>query len=177
MRRLFNLITTIALLFLFAITEPAIAAEPIPESQQKTYDRIATLRDEAFGATNQGKFGEAEVFWTELIELLPDNPALISNRGNSRVSQGKLESAIEDFNQAIVLSPESSDPYLNRGAAYEGLEKFEEAIADYNHVIELDPNDAAAYNNRGNARGGLRTPEHFGSVVREMRQKVTGFLF
>ena len=88
MRRLFNLITTIALLCLFAIIQPALAAEPTSESPSKeTYDRIATLRDQAFGATNQGRFGEAEVFWTELIELMPDNPALISNRGNSRVSQ------------------------------------------------------------------------------------------
>ena len=39
MRRLFNLITTIALLCLFAITQPAIAAEPQSESPLKEIGR------------------------------------------------------------------------------------------------------------------------------------------
>jgi tetratricopeptide (TPR) repeat protein len=113
------------------------------------------LAQKAFAATDAGNFSQAEAYWSQLIETFPMNPAVWSNRGNSRVSQNRLDAAIADFNQAISLAPEATDPYLNRGAALEGLGKFKEAIADYNRVLELDPQDAMAYNNRGNAEAGL----------------------
>ncbi|MFM7426243.1 MAG: tetratricopeptide repeat protein [Elainella sp.] len=132
-----------------ASSEPP-AAEAI-EAQAKL---IETLRLRAFDATNRGDFSGAETYWTQLLEQLPQEAAIWSNRGNARVSQRKLEEAIADYEQAIQLAPDAPDPYLNRGAALEGLGRWQEAIADYNHVLELDPNDPAAYNNRGNAEAG-----------------------
>ncbi|MBD1911517.1 tetratricopeptide repeat protein [Leptolyngbya sp. FACHB-8] len=118
-------------------------------------EALGDLRQKAFNATNKGDFATAETYWTQILEKLPDNAAVLSNRGNSRVSQNKLEAAIEDYNRAIELMPEAPDPYLNRGAALEGLQQWNAAIADYNQVLALDPNDPAAYNNRGNAEAGL----------------------
>jgi len=118
-------------------------------------ESLSKLREQAFAATNSGDFAIAEDYWTQILDLIPDNPAVWSNRGNSRVSQNKLELAIADFNQAIELAPDAPDPYLNRGTALEGLGQWTAAIADYNRVLAIDPNDAAAYNNRGNAEAGL----------------------
>ena len=109
----------------------------------------------AFEATEKGDFSQAESYWTALIQEFPQNPAVWSNRGNSRVSQNKLALAIADFDQAIKLAPDQPDPYLNRGAALEGQGKYEAAIADYNQVLAIDPQDPLAYNNRGNAEGAL----------------------
>lgn len=116
---------------------------------------LEELRSQAFAATNSGDFSTAEQYWTKLIEQLPEEPAIWSNRGNARVSQNKLEEAIADYDRAIALAPEAPDPYLNRGTALEGLGRWEEAIADYNRVLELDPQDPAAFNNRGNAEAGM----------------------
>jgi tetratricopeptide (TPR) repeat protein len=159
MRVVFSL-ATIILLWTGAIApcfaQPLVHAPSLvatlPESAPPS---LEDLRFNAFAATNEGNFATAETYWTQLIEQLPDNAALWSNRGNSRVSQHKLQEAIADYNKAIELAPDAPDPYLNRGAAFEGLGKFEAAIADYNHVLELDPNDPAAYNNRGNAKAGM----------------------
>ncbi|MBD3882736.1 tetratricopeptide repeat protein [Phormidium tenue FACHB-886] len=126
---------------------PSIAAAPAAYSLEE-------LRSQAFAATNAGDFATAEHFWTQLLEQLPKEPAIWSNRGNARVSQNKLPAAIEDYNKAIELAPDAPDPYLNRGTALEGLKQWQAAIDDYNHVLQLDPNDAAAYNNRGNAEAG-----------------------
>jgi tetratricopeptide (TPR) repeat protein len=117
-------------------------------------DSIEALRLQAFDATNRGDFANAEIVWTKLLDQLPQEAAIWSNRGNARVSQNKLEAAIADYEQAMELAPTAPDPYLNRGAALEGLGRWQDAIADYNHVLELDPNDPAAYNNRGNAEAG-----------------------
>ncbi|MEO1146543.1 MAG: tetratricopeptide repeat protein [Cyanobacteria bacterium J06638_22] len=132
---------------------PTLAAEQ-SDALSVDLEALGALRQKAFNATNAGQFAEAEGYWTEILEVLPDNAAVLSNRGNSRVSQNKLELAIADYNEAIRLMPEAPDPYLNRGAAWEGLQEWEKAIADYNHVLELDPKDPAAYNNRGNAEAG-----------------------
>ena len=115
---------------------------------------LSELKGKAFSATNDGNFAAAETYWTELLEQMPNEPAIWSNRGNARVSQNKLEAAIKDYDRAIELAPDAPDPYLNRGTALEGLTRWDEAIADYNHVLQLDANDPAAYNNRGNAEAG-----------------------
>lgn len=157
MRFILSLLCVVLSVFLtFSPTPGAMAAttelQPITEEQFQWGEQIA---DQAILATEKGDFSLAEQYWTQLIEKFPSNPAVWSNRGNSRISQNKLEEAIADFNQAIALAPEAADPYLNRGAALEGQGKYQEAIADYNRVLSLNPQDALAYNNRGNAQGGL----------------------
>lgn len=137
----------------FVVSPPALAAEP-SVAQPVDMEVLGNLRQKAFAATNAGNFAKAEGYWTDILEVLPDNAAVLSNRGNSRVSQNKLEAAIADYNEAIRLMPEAPDPYLNRGAAWEGLQEWDRAIADYNKVLEIDPKDPAAYNNRGNAEAG-----------------------
>ena len=135
--------------FMSIWSPPALA-----DIQARSQTDVGALRKQAFELTRKGKFDLAEVVWTKLIDQLPDEPAVWSNRGNVRVSQNKVEAAIQDYDQAIALDPLQPDPYLNRGAAYEALGNWQDAIDDYNRVLTLSPNDPAAYNNRGNAKGG-----------------------
>lgn len=148
------ILTLFCVLLVFGSASPAMAQAKILDLTEAQIGQLNELRQQAFTATELGDFPAAEGYWTQLIELLPDNPVGWSNRGNSRVSQNKLEDAIADFNQSIELAPEAADPYLNRGTAYEGQGRWEEAIADYQKVLEIDPNDAMGYNNLGNAKAG-----------------------
>lgn len=125
---------------------------PTLASPEPSFDELV---QQAFLATNQGNFSQAEALWSLLLDRDPDNPALWTNRGNARVSQHHLTLALEDFDQAVKLAPEAPDPYLNRGVAHEGLGEWQAALEDYNRVIALDPTDAMAFNNRGNAYAGL----------------------
>jgi tetratricopeptide (TPR) repeat protein len=134
-------------------TEATEANAPTYTVEQAT--QIADLKRQAFLATQTGDYPEAEQLWTKLLDLLPEEAAIWSNRGNVRVALNQFDAAIADFAQSIQFAPDEPDPYLNRGATYEALEQWEKAIADYNRVLELNPDDAAGYNNRGNAEGGL----------------------
>jgi tetratricopeptide (TPR) repeat protein len=142
------------LLFWLGMAGPVEAAAQSRFSAEQV-QAITELRQKAFATSNQGKFAEAEGYWSKLIDYLPKEAALWSNRGNVRLSQNHLLSALKDYNQAIALAPEEPNAYLNRGAALEGLGRWQEAIADYTKVLEITPNDPAAYNNRGNAKAGL----------------------
>ncbi len=129
-------------------------AEPSPSLSDTVIEELEQISDRAREAAQQGNFAEAEALLNALIEQIPENPALWSNRGNVRVSQNKLEAALDDYNHAIELAPEFPDTYLNRGTAYEALGRWSEAIADYDRVLEQSADDVAAYNNRGNAKAG-----------------------
>ena len=157
--RYFWIFCLIAFLFWFSSPSPAIAQtaseNPGAELSEQSLQTVADLRNKAFKATQIGDFVTAETYWTQLLELLPNEAAIWSNRGNSRVGRNKLEDAISDYDRAIELAPNAPAPYLNRGAALEGLGQWEAAISDYNQLLELAPKDASAYNNRGNAEAGL----------------------
>ena len=124
-------------------------------ANEQDWSRIGNLRKAAFSATQAGQFAEAEEKWSDLIELMPEEAAVWSNRGNVRVRQNDLDGAMDDYTKAIALAPTEPDPYLNRGAVWEAMGQWEQAIEDYNQVLQIDPDDPAAYNNRGNAEAGL----------------------
>ncbi len=126
-----------------------------PEMSAEEIETIGKLRQAAFAATQSGQFDRAEVQWTALIEQLPAEAAVWSNRGNVRVRQNNLSGAIEDYTQAIDLAANKPDPYLNRGAVWEAMGQWQKAIEDYNRVLQIDPDDPAAYNNRANAEAGM----------------------
>ena len=141
------LVSTIFCGTLYLNAGPAFAAQD--------WGKIGDLRQAAFAATQAGEFDRAEEKWSKLIEQLPEEAAVWSNRGNVRVRRNDLEGAIADYSQAVRLAPAEPDPYLNRGAVREALGEWDGAIADYNQVLQIDPDDPAAYNNRGNAEAGL----------------------
>lgn len=121
------------------------------EQQLKIGEKTA---QKAIKALEKGDFNQAEVYWTELIEAFPQNPAVWSNRGNVRIGQHKIKEAIADYNQSIAIAPQYPDAYLNRGIAYEGQKNWDLALADYNQALSINPQDPIAYNNRGNAKAG-----------------------
>ncbi|MEL6815220.1 MAG: tetratricopeptide repeat protein [Cyanobacteria bacterium J06598_3] len=127
----------------------------LPQLSNQEVQTISKLRKAAFEATSAGQFDLAELQWTALIEQLPDEAAVWSNRGNVRVRRNNLDGAMLDYTQAIAIAPNEPDPYLNRGAVLEAMGEWQQAIDDYNQVLQLTPDDPAAYNNRGNAEAGL----------------------
>ncbi len=135
-----------------AAIEPA--AVEVESTDQPNWTLINELRKAAFAATQAGQFDEAERQWSALIDQLPKEAAVWSNRGNVRVRQNNIEGAMADYTEAIALAPAEPDPYLNRGAVLEAIGQWDKAIDDYNQVLQIDPDDPAAYNNRGNAEAG-----------------------
>ena len=152
MRLIWSLCLCVCVLSGFA--QLTLAAEPTNYTQADI-QTIAELREKAFITSQEGDYAAAEGYWTQLLDYLPNEAAIWSNRGMVRVSQYHLDDAIADYTQAIVLAPEEVAPYLNRGATYEAKGDWQAAIADYNQVLTLDPNEVGAINNRGNAQAGL----------------------
>jgi len=97
------------------------------------------------------QYQDAKDIYDRILELNPNNPMLLHNRGISYGQLGKYDEALADFNHALELRPDAPGTLINRGNAYTELARYDEALADLNRSLELDPDNPAAFNNRGNA--------------------------
>lgn len=104
---------------------------------------------------DEGDHKQAEKFFTEAIDLNPDNSLAWHNRGWAYIEQKKFKQALTDFNKASELRPNSELPYFGRGWVYNQQKQYAAAIREYDKVIELNPRYAVAWNNRGAAKSWL----------------------
>ena len=109
----------------------------------------------ADGYNNRGislrKVGQPAAALTDFIraaELVPTNPAFVSNQGNANAILKKYDTALANFGAALKLDPRFASAYAGRAHMYGELLRFDEAIVDYSKAIEYDPNDAENYYNR-----------------------------
>jgi tetratricopeptide (TPR) repeat protein len=109
--------------------------------------RTAFLRGNYF--YNQGKYDEALADYNRSLELRPDNPAILNNRGRTYDELGRYDEALADYNRSLELKPDDPVTLNNRGITYHKLKRYDEALADYNRSLELRPDNPITLNNRG----------------------------
>jgi tetratricopeptide (TPR) repeat protein len=81
------------------------------------------------------------------LELKPDHPSTLNNRGLALRSLERYKEALADFNRALELRPGDPDALNNRGVALVSLGRHQEALADYNRALELSSdNPRTLYN-------------------------------
>ena len=94
---------------------PDLAANDLLEALKLApshFGARATLADVYVKA---GKSPEALAAFNKLVELFPENPLSMNNRGMYLQSTGKLEDAIVDFTRAVERDPNYFVAYSNRG--------------------------------------------------------------
>ena len=120
----------------------------------KTQETLAATQkineklQEAIAFHQAGKLSEAEVFYKELLTVLPFY-RVIGNLGIIASQKGDFEEALKFYEQAIIINPNYAGAYSNRGNSFKELNRFEEALSSYDRAVELNPNYVDAYSNRG----------------------------
>jgi tetratricopeptide (TPR) repeat protein len=115
----------------------------------------ATLADVFVKA---GKSPEALAAFNKLVELFPENPLSLNNRGMYLQNQGKFDDAIIDFTRAVERDPNYHVAYANRGFTLLQMENPAAAEADFSQSLKINPQQAFVYNLRAQskvARGDL----------------------
>jgi tetratricopeptide (TPR) repeat protein len=116
----------------------------------------------AIALHQQGKLGQAEAIYRQLLKIKPRNPdvlyllAVIASQTNNH------QSAVDLIGLAIEINPNVAKYYSNRGNALKALKQFEAAVESYNKAIALKPDFAEAYSDRGIA---LKELKQFESAV------------
>ena len=136
-------------------------APQLPASERETL-RIATtllqrlepaigladhfLRGNAF--YEAGDFEKAIAEYNAALDLEPDDPATLTNRGAALDSLGRHEEALADHNRSLELRPDDPDTLNNRGGALAKLGRYEDALADFNRSLNLRPGHPTTLHNR-----------------------------
>ncbi|MBQ4403074.1 MAG: tetratricopeptide repeat protein, partial [Selenomonadaceae bacterium] len=119
--------------------------------------------EEGTRAAYRGNLDEAAKFYSEAIELNPNNPKAYVARGSAYngtvlALKHKLEDsprfkrvkfhgnnaetyynlALKDFNKAIELKSNDAMNYAYRGYAHYTFEKYPQALADYDRALQID---------------------------------------
>ncbi|GEM_PF-3321810 len=92
--------------------------------------------------------------FNQALALAPDDPALLTNRGQAFMHIGDeaaFAKAKADFDRALEINPDLIAGYFNRGAYYMRVENWEAAIGDFTSVLDIDPAQPAAHFNRAMA--------------------------
>ena len=119
-----------------------LSALPVPLSAN-----VLRMQGNAYYYAEQ--YQDAKDIYDRILNLNPNDPTLLNDRGVTYVKMGKHKEALADFNRSLELSPDDSNTLSNRGRTYDELGKYEEALTDYNRSLELRPDHPDTLNNRG----------------------------
>lgn len=118
-------------------------------------EKANKLLNEGNAAMTRGEFNQAAEIYTKALELLPNEPIFLMNRGAAHLSAGQKELALTDLNQALSLSDSlekkgAAQLNFNLGTLYQMKGDYMKSLEMFNKAIELDPGVATFYLNRGN---------------------------
>lgn len=117
--------------------------------KRKSYEEMRDLFLKSF---SEGKWEEAIVWSTELLQLTPDEPRLWAQRGNAVQQMGHPVDAILHFEKALIGEEEPTQiaaMHTNLGACYWDMWQHEKALKHLNLALDAEPL-AATYLTMGN---------------------------
>jgi len=140
-------------LILFLITVllyPAyINAHAQSTNENLTEEQIALL-DEYFNRSadlvDQENFEGAISYYDKALEISPNDPDILFDKGLALDTLGKTEEAISYYDKVLTLVPNDTDTLYNKALALDTLGKTEEAQLYYNRVLSINPNDTDTLN-------------------------------
>jgi tetratricopeptide (TPR) repeat protein len=95
------------------------------------------------------RYEDALAAYNRSLELRPDDPDTLNNRGVTLDDLKRYEEALADYNRSLELRPDDPDTLNNRGNALHHLNRYDEALTEYNRALELRPDHPDTLNNRG----------------------------
>jgi len=104
---------------------------------------------------HMGQYEDAKAICDRILNLNPDDPAILNNRGVAYAELSEYDKALADFNHSLELRPDDPGTLSNRGLAYAKLERYEEALADFNRSLEFKPDEPTILYNRASTYGDI----------------------
>ncbi|CAL4926673.1 unnamed protein product [Urochloa decumbens] len=120
------------------IKQVAVSSVPA-EHKVSDKDRKAQLKLQGGKAVEGKDYACALKFYSEAINLDPEDAVLYSNRSFCHVKLGEALEAFRDANTCIKLRPEWTKGYYRKGSALMSLKEYKQACDAFMAGIKLDP--------------------------------------
>ena len=112
---------------------------------------LQQVLERAIGAHQQGRLGEAERLYSEILAAEPEHFDAQHLLGIVRHQQGRETEALELIGAALKTKPDSAQALSNQGLVLYELRRYDEALTSFERALALRPDLLEARNNRGNA--------------------------
>jgi tetratricopeptide (TPR) repeat protein len=112
--------------------------------KQKAQARL----DMAISFHRNGKLDEAKDFYTQVIQLNPNEIAAHYNRALIHEKQEDDAAALDDYAQTLALCPNHENASYNRGNLLYKHGQYQEALNSYDQAIAINPVNPKAHTNR-----------------------------
>ena len=89
----------------------------------------------------EGKYEDALLLYTEILDEDPENYSVLSNRSATFIKVGKFDEALVDAAQCTKLKPDWGKAWGRLGGALHGQGKYDDALVAYNKANELEPSE------------------------------------
>jgi tetratricopeptide (TPR) repeat protein len=120
------------------------AGEPDPEALA-TQARAAALRSQAAAFRQQGRHPLAAARSRAANELLPDDPALLSELAGDLFNANEPEQAAEFFQRALHHEPDRPDALSGLALVEAARQRYPAALDHLRRLTERQPDDARAW--------------------------------
>ncbi|MBA4387076.1 MAG: hypothetical protein C0404_03785 [Verrucomicrobia bacterium] len=108
------------------------------------------------------------------LELFPDFPETLVNRGATLRQMGRIQDALASYAKAIELDPQHASTWYNRGNALLDEKKYEEALQSYARAVELNPYHVQAWSQKAFALEHLGRDKEALDCVRQVEKVKAG---
>jgi tetratricopeptide (TPR) repeat protein len=92
---------------------------------------------------------KAREYFTQSLELNPQDEILAYNVGEILFSNSKMDEALEYFTMAATIKPNWADAFLKLGYVHLNKTEYDKAKENFNKFLELDPDHPQAQSVRG----------------------------
>ena len=99
------------------------------------------LKDKGNQAFQAGDVQGAISFFTQAIDLDPDNHVFYSNRAAAYMKADSKSKALHDAEKCVEMAPEWAKGYSRLAAAQQSLKRYDAAIENFKKCIEFEPNN------------------------------------
>ncbi|XP_071962651.1 uncharacterized protein [Antedon mediterranea] len=130
-------------------------------TQQETFRKSTNaidLKEKGNKALSEERYEEAVKYYTQAIELDPDNHVLYSNRSATHAHLQEYQLSLKDAEKTIELNPDWAKGYSRKGTALFYLEQYEQAKEAYNKGLEYDPENETMKKELENCNQKLKSP-------------------
>ena len=134
-----------------AMAKPA-AGFPVPtqaEGPESLPDATRDMVDQARKLFDQGRFGDAEKLYQQIVDSAPNNSFALSNLGVTQIQARKLSAAEVALKKAIEINPKDAFAATNLGIVYCKQGRFDAAIASLLEAVADNDKDHIACNYLG----------------------------
>ena len=132
--------------------KPSKKSPPMDLNESPPVLRAGVLAQAAKSWEEVDELERAVANQTTALELMPDNPDLLTDRALTLALAGNFWEAIDDLNRVIEMDPYDADAFVFRASAYRFVDATELALEDADQALMLDPEHPEGLLERGNIR-------------------------